>query len=306
MDIDDLGEAEYYLGIRIVRNRANRTITLTQDAFVNKVLAKFGMKDCKPVSTPMEEGEAKAILLPHDVQAAQAEIELYQSLLGHINYAAIQTRFDALFACSALMKHLTNPSTAHISAAKRLLCYFAGTKQHGLRFGRKSDHELIDDGFTGFTDASYASQDLSTMKSQTGYVFFLNHGAISCMSKRQDVVALSSTEAEFYAIVTAAREALWLKQLLQELRYRSDDVAGPIALWNDNQGALSLSENPEIHQRTKHIAVKWSWIRDVTAEETIQLGYCNTDSMVADGLTKPLGRAKHSRFMQGLNLHQWM
>ena len=190
----------------------------------------------------------------------------------------------------------------------------------------------------GYTDASFASTDLSTMKSQNGYTFLYNYGPISSSSKRQDVVALSSTEAEFYGLVTTAREAIWLQQLTGELQ-KVVHVKGrkQIQLYTDNQGALALAYNPEIHQRTKHIAIKWHWIRQITGGYStdnqgddecqgdhqnsskrveisgpknekpaqVKVHYISTDLIVSDGLTKPLARIKHQRFVQLLNLESY-
>ena len=287
IDVDDMGPAEHFLGIRISRDRTNRKVFLSQEAYVDKVLDRHGMTDCKPVATPMEEG-AREFLVPNKEQATAVEIQEYQKLLGEIGYLAYNTRIDLSFPCSALQRYLINPSEQHKKAAKRLLRYLKGTKDFAQSYG----NEMEFDGFNlhGYSDSNWASADITTWRSHSGWVFILNGGVVSASSKRQTTIALSSTEAELYAMCKAAQEAAWIRQIMRGLAYESQD-GSQIRLYGDNQGALALVENPELHQRTKHIAVKWFYIRQQAERQEIDVWYCPTTDMVADGLTK-LGSCK--------------
>jgi len=210
--MQDMGAATYFLGVRIVRNRAERSITLIQDAYIEKILTKYGMQDAKPTSTPMQLG-ALNLMVINPNQATKGDIEEYQSKMGSITYLAIQTRSDIAFECSVLSGFLTNPSQNHMNAANWLLRYIKGTQELGVQYGGKA------------------------LANNTGTL----HG------------------------------------------YSASDFAG------DSEGPLSLAENPEFHQRTKHIGVKYHYIREERAKGLIKLWYCPTRDMKADGLTKALG-----------------
>ena len=151
----------------------------------------------------------------------------------------------------------------------------------------------------GYTDSDYAG-DKETRRSTSGYCFLAAGGLISWKSARQTGVTLSSTEAEYYAMTTAAKEAIWIQRLFKGLHYKAQDLK-PMTLYGDNQGALALAQNPVYHQRTKHIEVQWHFIREKVEEGTIQLVYKTTADMLADGLTKPLSPANHLKFLNLLH-----
>lgn len=202
--MQDMGAATYFLGVRIVRNRAERSITLIQDAYIEKILTKYSMQDAKPSSTPMQLG-ALNLMVTNPNQATKGDIEEYQSKMGSITYLAIQTRSDIAFECSVLSRFLTNPSQNHINAANWLLRYIKGTQELGVQYGGKA---LANNTGTlhGYSDSDFAG-DIELRRSTSGFVFFFVGGVISCQSKRQSVTALSSTEAEYYALCKATQEA---------------------------------------------------------------------------------------------------
>jgi hypothetical protein len=231
------------------------------------------MQDSVPVSTPMEAG-AMVHMVPYTGEATKQDIHLYQSIIGSEMYCATQTRPDIMFALSVLSRFLTNPSPQHIAAAKRVLRYLKGTTYLGVVYGG-GDPGKEDMILMGYSDADYAGYHY-TFKSTSGYVFKFAGGVISCQIKRQSIVALSSTESEYYGLAKAAMEAAWLRQLFKELRYKGKDAA-KILLYGDNQSSLALAENPELHQRTKHIAVKYYYIRQQHKRELIELWFIPTN-----------------------------
>ena len=298
--VEELGDAEYFLGVRIVRDRENRKLYLCQDAYVDKILDRYSMTDCKTVDTPMASG-AIALMVPYDGTTSRQDIEEYGSIVDSENYLACQTRCDVAYTVSVLSRFLTNPSPAHIKAAKRVLQYLKGTKYLSIVYsGDVHNHEMMK--LHGFFDSDFAG-DLHQRKSHSGSVFKLAGGVVSAVSKRQSVVAQSSTEAEYYSGAKAGQESEYLRQVLTEMGYKGED-AQRVELYGDNQGALALAENPEFYQRTKHIATKYYYLRDRVEKGRIKLFYVSTVDMVADGLTKPLGTTKHARFTELLNLQQ--
>jgi hypothetical protein len=148
--------------------------------------------------------------------------------------------------------------------------------------------------------SDYAS-DKAKRKSVLGNAFFFAGGVISHTSKRQQTVAQSTTEAEYYALTKAVSEALWLQQIMKQMMYTGNDIQAT-KIYGDNQGSLSLAENPKFHQRTKHIDVKHHFIWEHIEKRSIDLWYVETANMVADGLTKPLPATQHEKFIQQLQM----
>lgn len=211
-------------------------------------------------------------------------------------YCQTQTRPDIAYGVSLLSRFSSNPRQEHINAAKRLLRYLRGTIDLGIVYHGPADVE-------GYTDSDWAG-DVSDRKSTTGYVFKLTNGPISWASRKQKLVALSSTEAEYYALNEAGKEAVFIRQFLTELSpaLTTPMINHRMTLKNDNMGAEQLSQNPQHHARTKHIEIRHHWIRDAVKDHSIQLLHVDTNDNVADGLTKPLAKPKFETFIQQLSL----
>ena len=139
-------------------------------------------------------------------------------------------------------------------------------------------------------DAAYADTD--DFKSTSGHVFLAAGGAITWRSKKQTVIALSTTEAEYVALSKAGREACWLRNLCEELGFPQREAT---VIWGDNMGAVSMARNPQFHKQSKHIATKWHWIRDLVQNGTIRAESCRDPDQTADVLTKALTRPKHKK-----------
>jgi hypothetical protein len=293
-DMKDLGPCNYFLGIRITYQ--NNRITLCQDAYIRKVLDQFDMAESRPVLTPLDSGSVDT-LVPFEGEASKDDMILYQSMIGCINYLATQTRPDVAYAASVLSRFLVNPSPAHIKAAKRVLQYLKGTVDFSITYNSAEPPVL---NLRLFSDADYAG-DRHTYRSTGAYVGFFAGGPATWQSKRQSVVAQSSTESEYMALSEAAKEAAWIRSLLSGLQYQGPDL-NPIVLYGDNQGSLALAENPTFHRGSKHIAVRYHFIRQEVEEGRLALSYIPTDQMPADGLTKALKAPLYSRFIQLLGL----
>jgi hypothetical protein len=273
-------------------------VTLYQDVYVRKTLEQFNILECRTVSTPLDPG-ASETLVPYQGIASEDQIKLYQSLIGCINYLATQTRCDIAFAASILLQFLVNPAPAHIKSAKRVLQYLKGTIMYGLTYrGPEYSTQRLD--IRLYTDSDYA-RDRYTYRSTSGYVSFMAGGPVLWQSKRQSVVAQSSTEAEYIAMSESTKEAIWIRYLLEGLNYTGQDLEY-ITLSGDNQGTLSLAENLTFHRGSKHIAIYYHLIHQEVKEGRLQLAYIPTDYMPADGLTKALKSPAHARFTRLLTL----
>lgn len=295
-DMEDLGEARFVLGIEITRDRLAGTLTISQGAYTEDVLQRFGMMDCNSISTPMEVGrhleESAAVPLN------PARAKSYQSAVGALMYAAHGTRPDISFAVTTLSKFNSKPTLDHWQALKRVLRYLRGTIHYGITY-HKADSPDTQPTLLGYCDSDYA-EDRSDRRSITGYAFLLGGAAISWCSRKQATVSTSTTEAEYMAVSEAAKEAMWWRYFFTDLGY---DMTKATRILSDNQGSIKLSKNPENHRRTKHIDIRHHYIRERVEEGSLELIYVRTSQMAADVLTKPLGRLQHSTTIGLLGMH---
>ena len=291
-NIKELGLIKDYLGIEIDHNLDKHYIKLTQAKYIEKVLEKFNMTNSNPVSTPFD---SKAKLEINKEKATIEDIKYFQSVIGSLLYITLGTRPDLAYSVIKLSRFASNPSKEHITATKRVLRYLKGTKDLGITYS--IDPNSKDYYIRGYCDSDYAG-DVPTSKSTSGYIFYLANGPISWKSKLQSIIAQSTTEAEYISINTATKEAIYIKQLLEELGHFKQSK---FPLYTDNNGALLLAKNPVFHERTKHIAVKYHYIRDLISQGIIDLIYIPTKENKSDGFTKPLEKTKFKEFLAHLN-----
>ena len=289
LQIVNRGEAKHFLGMEIIRDRANGTLWLGQSENAKKLLMQFGMAEAKGRKTPMD---AKLNLRTFEGTADPKTLQNYQSLIGSLLYLANCTRPDLAQPVGVLARFMSNPSEEHMAAAKQVLRYLAGTMDMGIMFTRDGSDQIL-----GYCDADYAG-DLDKRRSTSGYVFLRSGGAISWSSKLQPTVALSTCEAEYISASHAAREALWLRNLAGEF----DGQVKQIKIHVDNQGALKLIHHPHAHQRTKHIDVAYRFVQDRVERGELKCDYIRTDLMVADCLTKAVPMQKLSENVSDMGL----
>lgn len=287
-EVTDKGLLEHFLGMKVKRDGETGNIEISQETYINDLLQEYNMENCKSSSVPLDSNYQ----IKCDEKCEKVESTLYQSLIGALLYLALTTRPDILHSVSKLAQRNADPHTEHFKAAKNVLRYLKGTKDLKLKFC-KGGNQLI-----GYADADWGGCT-TNRKSYSGYIFYLGNCAISWESKKQSTTALSSTEAEYISMSNAAKEAIYLRRLLQELGFLNKEG---VKLNVDNQGALKLATNPVFHNRSKHIDIKYHHIREVVNNKEICLEYCPTEEMVADIFTKNLTKAKHNKFMEMLNL----
>ncbi len=226
--------------------------------------------------------QAYIAVAPEGYVAPADDKEAFQSLIGALNWLSVMTRPDITYAVSNLSRSLKNPTPDHIKAAKRVLRYLAGTVNDGLLY-KSGEH----DGLQGFTDASYYD-DYDTSRSTGAYIYKLFNGPVAWQSKLQKLVATSTCESEYIAAAEACKEALYLGPMLEELGY--DEGVAPVFLNIDNQAAMKLATNPVNHAATKHIRMRYHFVRQLASEtKEIRLQWVDTKGQCADPLTKPIG-----------------
>ena len=278
----DMGSAHFLLGVEI-RRRLDGGYFMVQEKYASEVVSRYGMGDAKIVSTPFEPGStfgSEDVLDQERVDPGMVDVP-YRSLVGSLMYLAVCTRPDLSMAVSSLSRYSQNPKMEHWEAAKRVLRYIKGTVGEGLAY---SPGEEI--AVWGYSDASYGSDD-ETKRGRSGFVFISGGAAVSWGSKLQDVVALSSTEAEYMAICHAMQEGLYLRMLQQEMG--ANPESGGTLLLVDNQSSIKLAKNPVFHKRSKHIAIRFHFIREKVESEEFNLEFVRTLAMAADQLTKHVG-----------------
>lgn len=283
--IKNLGQVKRYLGMRVNIDKNKNVITVDQEQYIEQLLEKFDMVDCNSVETPIE------CKLSVEKSSTCEEKLPYQKLIGSLMYLAVLTRPDIAYSVSFLSQFNNCYSYIHWNYAKRILKYLSHTKTFCLRYS-KENAEL-----EGFVDADWAS-DVTDRRSYTGFCFLKSGAAISWESKKQRTVALSSCEAEYMALSEACREAIYLQRLELEIL----GCCTKIVIYNDSQSALKLANNCQSHKRSKHIDVRYHFIREVIRSEIVLTKYLPTTKMPADLLTKGLPAVKHYRFMDCLGI----
>ena len=293
VEVTDLGELHWMLGVEIKRDRRAGTIHMSQRAYIDSILRRYNFDELKPLSMPMD----PAIRLTADqAPATAAEHAImrdkpYREAVGALNWATLATRPDIAFAVSTVARFAANPGIAHWEAVKRIYRYLAGTRDLWLTYGET--RRVLE----GYADADGSMTE--DRRAITGYAFLIDGGAVSWSSKRQEIVSLSTTESEYVAATHGMKEAIWLRSLLSEL---FEPIKPPTTLFSDNQAAIALTRDHQYHSRTKHIDVRYHFIRWVIEQGSLRLIYCPTDDMVADTLTKALPSAKVKHFATGLGL----
>ncbi|KAG8483166.1 hypothetical protein CXB51_022143 [Gossypium anomalum] len=293
-EMKDLGPAKKILGMEILRDRKTSKLYLSQKGYIEKLLCRFNMRSAKPVSTPLAAHfRLSSALSPQ----SDDEIEYmshvpYSSAVGSLMYAMVCSRPDLSYAVSAVSRYMANPGKEHWKAVQWILRYLRGTTDVCLQFGR------TEDGVIGYVDADFAG-DLDRRRSLTGYVFTIGGCAISWKATLQTTVALSTTEAEYMAITEACKEAIWLKGLFSEL---NEDLQIS-TVFCDSQSAIFLTKDQMFHERTKHIDVRYHFVRDIIARGDIVVSKISTHENPADMMTKSLPITKFEHCLDLVGVH---
>ncbi len=239
-DMVDIGPLAFYVGLKVTRDRKQKTIKLSQPGYIEKLLDRHGMLKAKTAKIPMRETP----LVPYEKPVSSNEKTKYAAKIGSIMYAMVETRIDIALATSMVSRFAKNPGPDHFSAVDQILRYLAGSQDRGITFGGEPELRLL-----GYSDSDWAG-DHADRKSTSGSVFTLNGGPISYGSKKQAVVALSSTEAEYVALSLAVREAIWLRLLLTKLGLlQPDQQFAEIRVHESNQCVNAILPPDEQYER---------------------------------------------------------
>lgn len=295
-EMRNMGEIEWFLNIRITRDKEQQRMSLCQDSYIDKLISKFNINMArKGPGSPM------ANYIPmskNEDTATPQEIHAYQQRVGSINFAATTTRPDVAAAASKLAEYLTNPSKHHREQADRTLEYLAHTKGYAIVYnGQAANSDTI---FLGSSDASFAD-DVDTRQSSNGYCFKLFDGLIDWKASKQKTVTTSSTEAELLAMSMTANTKMWWDRFFDSIEMR---MGGSTHIECDNRQTIRAFTNPAAQLTTKlrHVDIHRHWLRQEVQKGTITIKWTPTVSILADGFTKALTPQKHKEFVKLIGL----
>ncbi|GJR46097.1 putative ribonuclease H-like domain-containing protein [Tanacetum coccineum] len=264
-----MGELTFFLGLQVKQKEDG--IFICQDKYIGEILKKFGFSSIRTASTPMETNKA----LTKDEDGEDVDVHLYRSMIGSLMYLT-SSRLDFMFSVCACLRFQVQPKVFHLNAVKRIFRYLKGQPKLGLWYPK--DSPLI---LEAFSDSDYAGTSLDR-KSTTGGCQFLGLRLISWQCKKHNVVANSTTKAEYIAASHCCGQVLWIQN--QMLDYGFNFMLTKIHV--DNESAIYVIKNHAYHSKTKHIEIKHHFIRDSYEKRLIEMVKIHTDHNVADLLTK--------------------
>ena len=305
----DLGHPDVFLGITVKKTSNGVRISLSD--FISKMQKDYEISKEKVLATPLVKGFNAAETASRTL--TEEEHLKYRSIIGSLLFVANTVRLDISFATSLLSRYLVNPRMLHLKAAYRVLQYIVQTKEFFIEYSpngqtvhfkdfryldKTKDVKIDDYGkqseffLTVLSDSDFAA-DLKDRKSQSGSCTFLNNNLISWSSRKQTCVSLSSTESEYVALAESAKSGLYFNNLLKEINLTTSYVN----LCGDNLSALTLSAHKAVHQKTKHIDVKYHFLRSMVDNKDMKLNYVNTKFNIADILTKTVDTTTFSTIL---------
>lgn len=277
------GELNNFLGMQIVQN-SDSSIFISQSGYTEKMLKRFNMNNSNKVATPCDRTEC------NDSKPIESQVP-YREAIGCLMYLTAGTRPDIAYAVSKAARSMESPTQNDWTMVKRIFKYLRGTSTYGILY--KIDGSTLQ----VYSDADFGGCS-KTRRSTTGVISIISGGAVSWTSQLQRSVALSTTEAEFVASSEGTKELIWLQRLLSELGHRVEKPT----LFIDSASALKLTKNPEFHKRTKHIDVRYFFVREKYLDGVVDVQHVSSDMNLADILTKPLDRGKFTELRHGISV----
>lgn len=289
-DMSNEGEIKYYLGINV--DKTETYLKLHAETYIKQALARYNLSDIHEARSPVD---ASLKLEENSEVASDKFRQEFQSKLGTLAYPSNYARPDITFATNYVARYSQNPSQKHMDALHRIYAYLKGTTSVGIKYEVGGDPE-----FKLYSDSDHAGCG-DTRRSTTGWILTFMGGPVSWRSHRQSTVALATCDAEYTAAAEATQEAIYVKGFVNDLQIKDFEIK-TLPLFIDNEAALSLSKNPKFHTRTKHIDVKYHFIRDATANKHVNTQRVDTRNNVADILTKGMTGPKHTEMTMKLGM----
>ena len=298
LTLSSVGNITQWNGCKVEYNQQERTISFNYSPHITALLKKTGMDKCIPVDTPAEPNST--LVPPTDMEILNTEDKAtYMSIVGAIMYLACQAYPEIQHAVNRCASYMHTPGTQHMTAAKRILRYLAGTLRHAKPWmiSYKPNQENFSTNLITYSDASWGG-DLHCARAWTGVIVLYNGGPIAWQSKRQPTTALSSAEAEYMALTEATKTLKYLKAIASFLRYMDASTIVPLEILTDSQSGMHIAMNPVSSQRSRHINVRHHYIRENIVNSEISLRFVGSSEQIADILTKALPTPQFRKLVQ--------
>jgi hypothetical protein len=280
-----MGELKYFLGFEVKQYREGTFIN--QAKYTQDMLKRFKMMELKPYKTPM----STSADLHTDTEGNDVDQKLYRSMIGSLLYLCA-SRPDIMFSVGKCARYQAAPKESHLVAVKRIFRYLLHTPNFGLWYPKGSSFHLM-----GYSDADYAGEK-KDRKSTSGSCQFLGRSLVCWSSKKQNCVALSTTEAEYISAASCCAQLLWMVQTMKDYGINFTKVP----LLCDNESAIKIAHNPVQHAKTKHIEVRHHFIREHVERGNIDLSFVGTKDQLADIFTKALDEPRFRELRNELNV----
>src|ERR1044072_218409 len=280
-----MGELNFFLGIQI--DQRPEATFIHQSKYTKELLKKFNMLECTTAKTLMH----PTCVLGREEVSGKVCQKLYRCMIGSLLYLTASRPY-ILFSVHLCARFQSDPRETHLTAVKRILRYLKGTTNLGLMYENTSEYKL-----SGFCDADYAG-DRIERKSTSGNCQFLGRNLVSWASKRKSTIALSNAEAEYISASLCSTQMLWMKHLLEDYQISESNIP----IYCDKTAAISLSKNPILHSKAKHIEIKYHFLRDYVQKGILSLQFIDTDHQWADIFTKPLVEDRFKFILENLSM----
>ncbi|KAI3770443.1 hypothetical protein L6452_01576 [Arctium lappa] len=280
-----MGELTYFLGLQI--KQSDKGTFINQGKYVKDMLKKFDLTQTSAMKTPM----APPLTLNKDPSGKPVNVTTYRVMIGSLLYLTA-SRPDIMYSTCLCARYQSEPKESHLIAVKRIFRYLKGTPNLGLWYPKDSGFDL-----TGYSDSDFAGCKLER-KSTTGGCQLLGGKLVSWTSKKQNSVSTSTAEAEYVAAGSCCSQILWMRNQLLDY----DLQLSNIPIYCDSTSAIAIANNPVLHSKTKHIEIRYHFIRDHVMNGDIELHFIPTDFQLADIFTKPLDETRFNFLISELGM----
>jgi len=297
--IQALGEVDTFLGINILVDYKNKTLHMHQNNYTRNILEKYNKINLYPKNNPLPNNKLEG----NKLKASKEDISLYQQYIGSLLYLALKTRPDITFPVQYCARYCSNPGIIHFQAVDNIFAYLVKYPDLGITYKGVPNINLF---IKAYSDSDWGNC-FDSRRSTTGYLTTLGNNLISWGVSLQKSVALSSTEAEYMALTECSKEVIYLQNTVDELNkaLKLEIPADIPVIMEDNQGAIKLGHNAEFHKRTKHIDIKYHYIRELVENNKLRIIYINTKNQLADPLTKITAGPTLSTWREKLGLEKY-
>ncbi|KAJ9564484.1 hypothetical protein OSB04_000450 [Centaurea solstitialis] len=280
-----MGELKFFLVLQVKQLSAG--IFINQAKYIKDILKKYNLENAKIMKTPM----SPSCALDSDPDGTAVDVTTYRGMIGSLMYLT-PSRPDIMFSTCLCARYQSKPKVSHLKAVKRIFRYLKGTVNLGLWYPKGSGYEL-----TGYTDADHGGCKLDR-KSTAGHIQFLGDKLVSWASKKQNCVSLSTAEAEYVAAASCCSQIIWMRTQLRDYGFKFDKIP----IYCDSKSAIAISCNPVQHTKTKHIDIRYHFIKDHVKKGTIELYFVNTEFQLADSFTKALDEKRFNFLITKLGM----